>query len=359
MAGSMVLEQPSLRVAPVAQAKAFPDWLLGVSLTASWTWAVSVLVGMALLREQGVLPFFVWFAANTAAIPLFGYVSRRFPDLWNQTRRLPMRAMMTVMLVFTFWINMTGIVTMGDTLKWFASDTNKAIAIVTGFFVWAMVAQSGIRWSVISDRVQWWALYGAVILALIITIAQDGPTLDASLKWGSYSSPRDWLLGLWTVPLLLTNPFIDGTFWHRARYADSMRPYWWGFAMFFSYLCFVALLGLLGPTPLAMAFLFVVVYFASNSTMDSAASALQLTAGRRLGILLGFAMIVLWIPIANVGLLDAWIAMFIWFPVLFLWQVATYILERKGLLDRPSGDSLAARDALPLIASEREVRRLP
>jgi hypothetical protein len=334
--------------------KAFPDWLLGISFAATWTWAVSVLVGMALLREQGIIPFFTWFAANTAAIPCFGWLSRKYPGLWNQTRRLPMRAIMTVMLIFTFWINMTGIVVMGDTLKWFSSDVNKAIAIATGLFVWAMVARSGIRWSVVSDRFQWWALYGAVIVALVVTVAQDGLTLDTSLKWGSYSTLRDWLLGLWTVPLLLTNPFIDGTFWHRARYAGSMRPYWWGFAMFFSYLCCVAFLGLLGATPLAMAYLFVVVYFASNSTMDSTASALQLTAGKKLGIFLGLAMIVLWVPIGSVGLLDAWLAMFVWFPVLFAWQVVTYILERRRILRPPSEESLAARDALPLIEGEKE-----
>ena len=115
--------------------KAFPDWLLGISFAATWTWAVSVLVGMALLREQGIIPFFTWFAANTAAIPVFGWVSRKYPGLWNQTRRLPMRAIMTVMLVFTFWINMTGIVVMGDTLKWFSSGVNKGIAIATGLFV--------------------------------------------------------------------------------------------------------------------------------------------------------------------------------------------------------------------------------
>lgn len=186
------------------------------------------------------------------------------------------------------------------------------------------------------------------------TIFQDGFTLDTTLKWGSYSSPRDWALGLWTVPLLLTNPFIDGTFWHRARYADSIRPYWWGFAMFFSYLCFVALLGLLGATPLAMACLFVAVYFASNSTMDSTASALQLTAGRKLGILLGLAMIALWVPMSSIGLLDVWLAMFIWFPVLFAWQVVTYILERRRVLRPPSAESLAARDALPLIEGNDE-----
>jgi hypothetical protein len=175
---------------------------------------------------------------------------------------------------------------------------------------------------------------------------------------GSYNSPRDWLLGLWTVPLLLTNPFIDGTFWHRAKYANSMRPYWWGFGMFFSYLSLVTLLGLLGPTLPAMAFLFVVVYFASNSTMDSTASALQLTAGKKLGIILGLVMVALWVPIASVGLLDAWIAMFVWFPFIFAWQVVTYLLERRGILQSPSEESLAARDALPLIRGEREAEPL-
>lgn len=339
------------------RSKAFPDWLLGISFAATWTWAVSVLVGMALLQEQGIIPFFVWFSANTAAIPFFGWVSRKYPGLWNQTRRLPMRAIMTVMLIFTFWMNMTGIITMGNTLKWFSIDVNRGIAIVTGLIVWAMVARSGIRWSVISDRVQWWALYGAVIVALLITIVQDGFTLDTTLKWGSYNTPRDWLLGLWTVPLLLTNPFIDGTFWHRAKYADSMCPYWWGFAMFFSYLCFVAFLGLLGATPLAMSFLFVVIYFASNSTMDSSASALQLTAGKKIGIALGLASIILWIPVSSVGLLDIWIAMFSWYPLLFAWQVVTYILEKRRFLRPPSESTLAARDALPLIVREREVRK--
>jgi hypothetical protein len=190
--------------------QAFPDWLLGVSFAATWTWAVSILVGMALLREQGIIPFFTWFAANVAAIPLFGYVSHRYPWLWAETRRPVMRAVMTVMLALTLWINLTGIVTMGDTLEWLSHGVNVAIAIATGVFLWAVTRRWGILWSVLSDRVQWWGLYGAVIAALAVTVAQDGLHLDATLKLGSYSGFRDWWLSLWTVPLLLTNPFIDG-----------------------------------------------------------------------------------------------------------------------------------------------------
>ncbi|MFH1141636.1 MAG: hypothetical protein V1724_08280 [Chloroflexota bacterium] len=322
-----------------APAKAFPDWLLGVSFAADWTWAVSVLVGMALLREQGILPFFTWFAANTAAIPAFGYVRRKYPALWNQTRRLPMRMIMSLMLMFTFWINLTGIVTMGDTLHWLSHSTNVAIALATGLALWAVTRKWGIQWSVLSDRVQRWALYGAVIVALVITLAQHGLHVDATLKWGSYTNFHDWLLGFWTVPLLLTNPFIDGSFWQRAKYAPSMRPDWWGFAMFFSYLCFVA----------ALAFLYVVVYFAATSTMDSALSGMQLTAGRRMGIVVGLLCIGLWYTVSSVGLLSLWAVMFSWYPLMFACLVLTYHLEKRRLLKPVSTATLTARDGVPLI----------
>ncbi len=336
-------------------AQAFPDWLLGVSLACNWTWAVSVLVGMALLREQGIIPFFTWFAANVAAIPLFGYVSRRYPGLWAQTRRPLMRVLMTVMLVMTFWVNLTGIVTMGDTLKWVSHGGNVAIALATGVFLWAVTRKWGILWSVFSDRVEWWALYGAVIAALAVTLAQQGFHMDATLKLGSYSNFRDWVLGFWTVPLLLTNPFIDGAFWQRAKYARSVRPYWWGFAMFFTYLCVVAVLGLLGPTNLALAFLYVVVYFAATSTMDSALTAMQLTAGRKAGVAVGLGCIGLWYTVSNVGLLSLWAAVFPWYPFMFAWLVLTHYLEKRRLLEPVSASTLAARDGLPMIVQGHQV----
>lgn len=333
--------------------KAFPDWLLGVSFAATWTWAVSVLVGMAILREQGLIPFFIWFSANVLAIPLFGWVSFKWPGLWNQTRRRLMRGIMSVMLVFAFWINMTGINTIGSEFNWFTATETRILAIAVGLFVWWMVSKSGVRWSVITDRFQWWLLYGSAILALILTIGGKGFAADVALKLGTYNTPRDWLLGLWTIPLLLTNPYVDGSFWLRARYAHSMKPYLWGFVMFFSYLSMVAILGILGPTPAATAMLYVVIFVASMSTMDSFASALHLTAGKRWGVLIGLVIILLWLPVSTFGLLDAWLAMFAWYPVIFALQVATYILEKRGVLQPLDAETLAARDAVQHIEDEK------
>lgn len=340
--------------------KAFPDWLLGVSFAATWTWAAAMLVGVGILRDAGIIPFFIWFAANTAAIPVFGWASRRWPKLWDQTRRLPMRILMSVMLVFTLWFNMTGIKTAGEQTGWFVGDNPTtlltAIPMLVLFVVWVATYFGGIRWSVVSDRVQWAFELGSVILmAALILIENGGFQVQPGLKMGSYTDFRGWILGLWTVPLLLSNPFLDGTFWHRAAYAKTMRPYWWGFGMFFAYLSTVALIGFMGFTPAASAVLFAVIFFASFSTLDSCTAGLQLTAGRKLGNALGLVAIPAWLLVAAMGLLDVWVLLFVWYPFLFGIQVVTYWLQKRGVLGAPSQETLDARDALPMIEHEHLV----
>jgi len=317
-----------------------------------------MLVGVSILREAGIIPFAVWFAANTAAIPFFGWLSRKVPGLWAQTRRLPMRMLMTIMLIFTMWINLTGMQTAGGNTGWFVGREviYKIIPLVVLFLVWIATYNGGIRWSVVSDRVQWTLELGSVILILLVTVIQHGGFFIApGLKWGSYTDLRGWILGLWTVPLLLSNPFLDGTFWHRAAYAKDMKPYWWGYGMFTAYLVCVALVGFMGLTAGGSAILFAVIFFASFSTLDSCTAALQLTSGKKLGNLLGFLSIFGWIPISALGLLDAWIAMFIWYPFLFGVQVLTLYLEKRGKLHPVSEEALAARDALPLLDHEQPI----
>lgn len=335
--------------------KIFPDWLLGVSFAATWTWAAAMLVGVSIMREAGIIPFVLWFAANTAAIPFFGWISRKYPGLWAQTRRIPMRALMTIMLVFTLWFNMTGIQTAGVNTGWFANPDLmlRIIPMAVLFVVWLATYNGGIRWSVVSDRVQWALELGSVILIAAVSLYQQGGFhVLPGLKMGSYTDLRGWILGLWTVPLLLSNPFLDGTFWHRAAYAHSMKPYWWGYGMFTVYLLCVAVVALIGISPAANVILFGVIFFASFSTLDSCTAGLQLTAGKRAGNIFGFLSIFGWLIVAGMGLLDVWAAMFIWYPFLFGIQILTLVLEKRGVLKPVSEETLQARDALPLIDAE-------
>lgn len=336
--------------------KAFPNWLLGVSFAATWTWAAAMLVGASILKEAGIIPFFIWFAANTTAIPFFGWASRKWPKLWDQTRRKPMRGLMSIMLIFTLWFNMTGIQVAGNGVSWLQAlpaGTTSMIPLIVAALVWLATRKGGIRWSVVSDRVQWTLELGSVLLmAAIVVIERGGFIIQPGLKWGSYTNLRGWILGLWTVPLLLSNPFLDGTFWHRAAYAEDMKPYWWGYGMFMAYLIGVAVIAFVGWTPLASVILFTVIFFASFSTLDSCTAALQLTAGKSLGNIIGLLAVPGWLLIARIGLLDAWSLMFVWYPFLFAIQIVTYALERRGVIPGVDAQAVAARDALPLIEAE-------
>lgn len=333
--------------------KIFPDWLLGVSFAATWTWAAAILVGTSILQEAGIIPFVLWFAANTAAIPFFGWASRRWPKLWDQTRRTPMRVLMSVMLVFTIWFNMTGIQTSGRGLTWLSAWPDwgfVALPMVVMLLVWLATLYGGIRWSVVSDRVQWTLELGSVLfMAVLVVVENGGFAIREGLKWGSYTDFRGWVLGLWTVPLLLSNPFLDGTFWHRAAYAKTMKPYWWGYGMFMIYLVCVAIIGFVGLTPLATIILFTVVFFASFSTLDACTAGLQLTSGWKFGNVLGLLAIPGWLLVAPMGLLDVWSLMFSWYPFLFAIQIITLVAQNKGWLKAPQAETLAARDALPMI----------
>jgi len=333
--------------------KHLPDWLLGVSFAASWTWAAAMLVGVSILREAGILPFVIWFVGNASAIPFFGWLSRKLPGLWDQTRRLPMRVLMSIMLMFTIWFNMTGIQTAGSGTGWFSFTQGdlllKFIPIVTLILVWIATFKNGIKWSIYSDRVQWALELGSVMaIAVVAVVERGGFHVQPGLVVGSYVGLRGWILGAWTLPLLLSNPFLDGTFWHRAAYAKSMRPYWWGFAQFLVYLLCVLVIGLVGLTPIASNILFAVIFFASFSTLDACTAGLQLTAGKNLGNALGILSAFGWLIVANMGLLDVWVLLFSWYPFLFAIQLLTLWLEGKGILKPVDAATVAARDALPL-----------
>ena len=242
-------------------------WGMGISIAATYTWAASVLVGVAMLREAGIIPFILWFLANTSAIPLFGYITLRWPGLWNASRRLPFRVIMTGFLFFILWFNMSGIVWMNEQLGQLSTGWSQLIAIGTALGLWALISRGGIRWSILTDIPQWFLLAGAVVVALIITVVQNGFAVDTTLRWHSYDTVKGTLLGIWSVPLLLTALFMDGMFWQRARYIRGMRPYAIGYFLFTGYLVLVGVLSFLSITPLAMTVLFVLVYFASQSTM--------------------------------------------------------------------------------------------
>ena len=333
----------------------YTDRVLGMSLAASYTWAAAVLVGFSMLREQGVIPFIVWFVANASAILVFGAVTLKWPGLWKVARMLPFRIVITVILAFIIWFNLTGITWVNSLVReggLVPDGWAKVIAIVTGLVLWAVMAKGGLKWSIITDRFQWYLLAGGIGIALIWTLV-SGATIHPDIQIGNFATSRDWFLGLWSAPLLWSALFLDGMFWHRAQYIHTMRPYWQAFGLFTLYLVLVAIVAFMDVHPAAMVLVFIVVYFSSQSTMDSCFSGLQLSIGRKWGIVAGFVMIASWLGIAQIGLLDLWGILFGWFPLLLAAMVVVYVLMRKGKIKAPAARILRAEDALPVLEGRK------
>ena len=52
-----------------------------MSLAASWAWGTSLVVGMETMQSKGFIPFLIWAIANSLAIPLFGFIAYKIPNL--------------------------------------------------------------------------------------------------------------------------------------------------------------------------------------------------------------------------------------------------------------------------------------
>lgn len=320
---------------------------MGMSIAASYTWAAAIIVGLSMLKEQGIIPFVLWFLANTTAVILFGWVVIKWPGIYLATRYIPFRVINSIILLFILWFNMTGIVWVNSITGWLPDTGAKILAIGTAVVLWVIISKGGIKWSIITDQFQWFLLAGGCAIALLITLFSGGFILEPGLQLGILSTGRDWLMAFWSVPLLLTALFLDGMFWQRARYIKTIKPYAIGYGLFTIYLFLVAGLGFFVIPPAAMAVVFVVVYFSSQSTMDSVLSGMHHQMTKKWGMVTGAIAIGVWLLVSGIGILDLWMVFFGWFPLLFIGLIVTYILLRRGKIPPPSLKAILAEDALP------------
>ena len=82
---------------------------LGASMTASWAWGSSLMVGMAIILERGLIPFLIWATANSLMLPFFGYMVKKYPQFEKTTMTKPFILLMTIMQFFVTWVNMQAI----------------------------------------------------------------------------------------------------------------------------------------------------------------------------------------------------------------------------------------------------------
>ncbi|MEG0146686.1 MAG: hypothetical protein RR739_11535, partial [Clostridia bacterium] len=89
--------------------KADPTLYYAMSIAATWAGVGSLMNGITMVREYGIIPFLIWALGNTLACVVFGVFAPMIPKLRDVFRTKPMRLIVGLMCVFQIWLSMNGI----------------------------------------------------------------------------------------------------------------------------------------------------------------------------------------------------------------------------------------------------------
>lgn len=272
---------------------------LGASISASWAWGTSLIVGMEVARTKGIDAWLIWAVANTATLAIFGLLTR-VGILGRKIFDLkPIKVLALVIQAFCLVIQMTIInkvlIDLGvDSMMSYMISS--AIGII--FTLW--MYRRGLLTSVITDRWQW-----GIAIASISTIAVLGATTSVPTTF-SVSGSEDILWGIWSACILISGPITDVQHWQRADIDKTKTAFFWGSMFFGVYMLLVLACAHYQFTPLMNVFLLIAVLCVTTSTIDSIAVAMHEISNKTVGTIISCAICLLWGVFAEIGVVSLW-----------------------------------------------------
>lgn len=258
-----------------------PMWRMGMSLTATWAWGISIAIGITIMHSKGMAPFLVWVIPNILAIPFFAVVHAKLPGVSEWPKWRPFLLFILSVIVYAIIMNMQFInlaLSSGTDLATFqflssAHSTYAVIGVALGIALF--INKTGFRGSVLTDIGQYGIqVFGAT--ALIIAGLIMGTRAD--VVWLVEGTSNWWLS--WSALSTLFAIMTHGGEWQRLQSlnteSDKLRAGAYGGLFFGLYMILVAGAGLVftGNFVLSLLFLIIVLSVATSS-LDSSISAAQ------------------------------------------------------------------------------------
>lgn len=281
----------------------YPNWRVGLSSAASWSWGVSLAVGMSIMYTKGLLPFIIWTTGNILAIPLFGVIRTYFPLSRHWPRFIfPMVILFLFVEFFCIVLNLQGILTgFGGNVKGIVSysflspATAKYAVMAIGLFVVWYIHKGGLRMSVLTDYGQYAIqLLGTILLATlgyfigghhdITWVINDPKTGLSGLEWAKF--------GFFGIIVGAMGTSHHWQRFHAIKEENILKVSLWGGLWFGVYMFFVGLTGLFFSSNIVLGTIFVIIMIAlGTSSIDSAIAGIEYDA-----VQLGFKKIDLHYP---------------------------------------------------------------
>ena len=262
-----------------------PNWRIGLSAAASWSWGVSLAVGMSIMYTKGLLPFIIWTSGNILALPLFGFMLTYFPLTKNWPRFIfPLVFLFPFVEFFCIILNLQGLfngfggnVSGVITYQFLSAEKAKYAVMAIGLFVVWYINKGGLKLSVLTDFGQ----YGVQLLAVIL-MAVIG-------YFGNETNKIEWVVVTDTMNGLDWAKFgffgiivgVMGTSHQWQRFSaikeeNVFRASVWGGFWFGIYMLFVGLTGLFFSQNILLGSIFLITMMAlATSSMDSAVAGME------------------------------------------------------------------------------------
>lgn len=272
---------------------------LALSITASWAWGTSLIVGMQIAQQKGLGAWGIWALANCFTLVLFGWLTRSgfLKKGFFSNKLLKACAIGIQLICLVVNLNILNLVATDLGVD---SVTAYVFATVTGLIFVLWMYPHGLKTSIWTDK--WQAMLTACVLVGIIAL---GLQEDTPLREHPISTLSDIEWALYSSLILLSGPIGDLMHYQRADVAKS-NEYTVAGGFFAIYLGLVLCMSYLTFTPAMNVLLLLAVIGVTSSTIDSIAVALHEMVNKNIGTAVGCGVCVGWGLVSQMGIIELW-----------------------------------------------------
>lgn len=283
-------------------------FVYAMSLAASWAWGTSLVVGMELIQSKGIIPFIIWAIANSLALPLFGLLAYKIPNLKNIISSKIVTIFMIIVSIFCLWIQLNAIYQYLGQLSFLPDFIVKIICIAIMIGLSIFLYKDGLVKSIILDNPLWYICYLVLFVLMIYGLTNHVNTYD--IKFLTNKSEIMWAIN--SCFILFSGPFMCLQNWQMAEKLElekKMSAHYIAGALFALYMVLVGILAYFKFDGVMNVLLVLVVLCVAFSTADAAIVGMQKMSGKKIGTILAFISIIAWLFVIPMGVMGLWTTM--------------------------------------------------
>lgn len=327
----------------VQRYKSNPTVYYALSVCATWAGIGSLMNGVVMTQTFGWVPSLIWVFGNVLACILFGFLALRIPKICDVFRTKAMRHVCGLMCVFQAWLSMNGTqAVFADTVAGQTTGTVVAYALAVLFLI--ILYRKGMMRNVLTDGFGWIIVY---LLAVFVTVAAVFVSRGQFAHIGTGLQADTMKQGIWKGFLLLPGPFTYPYFFEIIDYNEKnedgtrkinvQKSFTLGGVFFGIYMAIIFALAWVRFTPALNFVKAVLITIIGASTLSSSMYSIYISFGRKLGLAVNAALILLWNALMPLGVMGMWTLMasvriyFVAAAIIaaFVWN---YMEKKKGAI---------------------------